>query len=97
MRPVAQGSGRECFSPSRVCQRGLQDYYKYAGVNMFNWLKKIFQTETQPHTEQRSGEDRRSLVDSRNPGLQNWIREFWNVYFQDNPDKNRRRIADRRR
>ncbi|MCI0413686.1 hypothetical protein L0222_12910 [bacterium] len=64
---------------------------------MFVWLKKIFKTEgTPPLTEQRSGADRRNSLDERNPKLQSWMRQFWAKYFQDNPDKERRRISDRR-
>lgn len=45
---------------------------------------------------QRSGMDRRETVDQRNPELQSWIRRFWNRYYKDNPEKNRRMNPDRR-
>ena len=55
----------------------------------------IFMTPTPEN--QRSGQDRRETVDPNNPELQSWIRRFWNRYYKDNPDKNRRLNADRRK
>ena len=49
------------------------------------------------NTGRRSGIDRRDAVDSRNPELQSWIRRFWNRYYKDNPEKNRRTNPDRRK
>jgi hypothetical protein len=48
-------------------------------------------------TPERTGTDRRIDIDRRNPTLQERIREFWHRYFQDNPEKERRRGNDRRR
>jgi hypothetical protein len=45
----------------------------------------------------RSGNDRRGVIDPRNPELQSWIRRFWNRYYKDNPEKNRRSNPDRRK
>jgi len=64
---------------------------------MITWLKKVLKIQSaQPQTDQRSGMDRRNDVDPRNPQLQSWMRRFWTTFFQDNPDKERRRNADRR-
>jgi hypothetical protein len=49
------------------------------------------------NTSRRSGVDRRDAVDQRNPGLQGWIRKFWNRYYKDNPEKNRRVKPERRK
>lgn len=54
-------------------------------------------TSKKTSTPERSGMDRRKTIDERNPSLQRWIREFWNRYFTDNPDKERRKLSDRRR
>jgi hypothetical protein len=52
---------------------------------------------TEINQAQRSGADRRHFVDSRNPELQIWMREFWSKFYRDNPEKERRVNPDRRR
>ena len=53
-------------------------------------------TSKQAFTPERTGKDRRKAIDHRNPSLQSWMRDFWNRYFSDNPDKERRRLNERR-
>jgi hypothetical protein len=69
--------------------RALQTQYNDFGVNGMPLKSE--------DGGRRSGLDRRGTVDPRNPELQSWIRRFWNRYYKDNPEKNRRTNSDRRK